>query len=147
MLWVLFWVLLEYMWCDFWRKKNTRVVCLETWILQIMVRRIIFERRRPWFPTVLRDTGPHLSHTCPTRHLKVQRYEDTCAVACVTKKGNEFERQPSLSGLPLTQNITQSSDDHHRDTWTKKPINLRLKYTLNMSRLGRTRREKYETRD
>ena len=49
--------------------------------------------------TVLCGTGPHLSHTCPTRHLKVQSYEDTCAVACTAKKGNEFERQPSLSGL------------------------------------------------
>ena len=75
---------------------------LEAWILQIMVWRIILERRRPWFPTVLRATGPHLSHTCPTKHLKVQSYEDTCTVACAAKKGNEFERQPSLSGLQDT---------------------------------------------
>jgi hypothetical protein len=50
-------------------------------------------------PTVLRDTGAHLWHTCPSRHLKVQSSEDTCEVACAAHKDGEFERQPSLPGL------------------------------------------------
>jgi hypothetical protein len=50
-------------------------------------------------PTVLRDTGPHLCHICPTRHLKVQSSEDTCEFACAAQKDGEFERQPSLPGL------------------------------------------------
>jgi hypothetical protein len=103
--------------------------------------------------TFLRTTRPYLSHTCPTRHLKVQNYEDTCDVACSTQKDNEFERQPrlpvqhrsSVTNLNynwtiifhfmfaghservfrlsvtkvtefLSPNITQSSDDHRRDT-------------------------------
>ena len=49
--------------------------------------------------TVLLVTGQHLSQTCPTRHLKVQIYEDTCEVACAAQKDNEFERQPCLPGL------------------------------------------------
>ena len=50
--------------------------------------------------TVLRDTGHHLSQTCPTRHLKVKIYEDTCEVPCTTQKDNEFERQQT-SHSPL----------------------------------------------
>ena len=42
--------------------------------------------------TVLRATGPHLSHTCLTRHLKVQTYENKCEVEYAAQKGNEFER-------------------------------------------------------
>jgi hypothetical protein len=49
--------------------------------------------------TVFHVTGPYVSHTCPTRHLKVHSYEDTCEVVCVTQKDNEFERQPSLPDL------------------------------------------------
>jgi hypothetical protein len=58
--------------------------------------------------TVLRDTGPHVSHTCPSRHLKVQIYEDTCEVACAGQKGNEFARQPSLP-LLLQDTVTAHS--------------------------------------
>ena len=76
-----------------------RVVSLEEWILQIMVWPIITWEKSTMVHTVLRDTGPYLSHTCPTRHLKVQSYEDTCEVAYSTQKDNEFERQPSLPGL------------------------------------------------
>ncbi len=41
-------------------------------------------------PTVFRDTGPHLRHACPTRHLKVQNSEDTCEVAYTAQKHIEF---------------------------------------------------------
>jgi hypothetical protein len=56
--------------------------------------------------TVLCVKRPHLSHTCPTRHLKVQNYEDTCDVACTTQKDNEFERQPRLPGQHLNYDWT-----------------------------------------
>ena len=52
----------------------------------------LLERRRPWFHTVLHTTGPYLSHTCLTRHLKVQTYENKCEVEYAAQKGNEFER-------------------------------------------------------
>ena len=78
---------------------RVREVSLEVWILQIMVWPIITWEKSTMVHTVFGGTGPHLSHTCPTRHLKVQSYEDTCEVSWVTQKGNEFERQPSLSGL------------------------------------------------
>ena len=78
---------------------RTRVVSLEDWILQIIVWTIITWETSTMVPVAYRDTGPHLWHTCPTRHLKVQNYEDTCEVGCVTQKDNEFERQPSLSRL------------------------------------------------
>ena len=49
--------------------------------------------------TVFLTTGQYLSQTCLTRHLKVQIYEDTCEVGCVTQKDNEFKRQPCLPVL------------------------------------------------
>ncbi len=49
--------------------------------------------------SVFRVTGQHLSHTCLTRHLKVQNYENKCKVECAAQKDNEFERSPSLPGL------------------------------------------------
>ena len=58
--------------------------------------------------TVLRVTGHHLSQTCPTRHLKVKIYEDTCEVVCVVQKDNEFERQPILPVL-LPDTVGQHS--------------------------------------
>ncbi len=77
----------------------TWVVSLEPWILQIMEWSIITWETPTTVHTVLRVTGPHVSHTCPSRHLKVQNYEDTCEVAYDSQKGNEFARQPSLSHL------------------------------------------------
>jgi hypothetical protein len=43
--------------------------------------------------------GPYLWHISPTRHLKVQNFEDTYEDVCAAQTHNEFERQPSLSGL------------------------------------------------
>ena len=78
---------------------RTWVVSLEPWILQIMGWSIITWETSTMVHTVLRDTRPYLSHTCPTRHLKVQSYEDTCEVAFAAQKDTEFERQPSLPGV------------------------------------------------
>jgi hypothetical protein len=81
---------------------RTRVVSLEAWILQIMVWSIITSETSTMVHTVLRATGPHVSHTCPTTHLKVQSYDDTCQIACAAQKDNEFEGQPSLPGVLQT---------------------------------------------
>ena len=78
---------------------STRVVSLEVWILQIMVWAIITRETSTMVHTVFRVTRPYLSHTCPTRHLKVQSYEDTCEVPYGVQKDYEFERQPSLPGV------------------------------------------------
>jgi hypothetical protein len=60
---------------------HTRVVSLEVWILQMLAWSIIMSyitwEMSSMVHSVLSDTRPHLSHTCPTRHLKVQIYEDT----------------------------------------------------------------------
>ncbi len=72
--------------------------------------------------------GQYLWHTSPTRHLKVQNSEDTYEDVCSTQKHNEFERQPSLSGLvqdtvrahfvcPLWRLRSWSSSNHHEVLW------------------------------
>jgi hypothetical protein len=68
-------------------------------------------------PTVFRDTGPHLWHTCPTRHVKVHSSRDTCESTCTGKRHNEFERQPTFlrrSGGPsedaLHSSVTNAAD-------------------------------------
>jgi len=75
---------------------RTSVVRLEAWILPIMVWTIITWQTSTMVPTVLRDTGPHLWHTCPTRHVKVHSSRDTCESACAAKKHHEFARQPTF---------------------------------------------------
>jgi hypothetical protein len=72
--------------------------------------------------------GPYLWHTSPTRHLKVQNFADTYEDVCATQKHNEFERQPSLSGLlqdtvrvhfvrPLRRQRSWSSSNHPEVLW------------------------------
>ncbi len=117
----------------------TRVVSLESWILQIMVWSIITWQTSTMVPTVLRDvrygpvSGLHLWHTCPTRHLKVQISEDTRFPVPYRKTENSNDNQASRvcwrtqwesilfvchegNRVDVPSNITQSSDDHHRDT-------------------------------
>jgi hypothetical protein len=107
---------------------RTWVVSLQPWILQIMGWSIITWETSTTVHTVFRTTGPHVSHTCPSRHLKVQSYEDTCEVACVAKKGNEFTRQPSLLRLledtvsvhsvhPLRRWRSSCCSKHHTVFW------------------------------
>jgi hypothetical protein len=93
---------------------RTRVVSLETWILQIIVSAIITWETSTMVPVVLRDTGPYLWHTCPTRHLKVQTKFTGTSVGhservflFVYYDGNRVD---------LDANITQCSYDHLRDT-------------------------------
>ena len=80
------------------------------------------------FRTALCERGPYLWHTSPTRHLKVQNFEDTYEDVCAAQKHNEFERQPSLSGLlqdtvrahfvrPLRRHRSWSSSNHYELLW------------------------------
>ena len=107
---------------------RTWVVSLEPRILQIMGWSIITWETSTTVHTVLRATGPHVSHTCTSRHLKVQSYEDTCEVACAAQKGNEFARQPSLPRLlqdtvsahsvrPLRRYRSSCCSKHHTVLW------------------------------
>jgi hypothetical protein len=107
---------------------HTWVVSREPWILQIMGWSIITWETSTTVHTVLRTTGPHVSHTCPSRHLKVQNYEDTCEVACAAQKGNKFARQPSLPRLlqdtvnahsvrPLRRQRSSCCSKHHTVLW------------------------------
>ena len=75
---------------------RTWVVSLEPWILQIMGWSIITWETSTTVHTVLRDTGPHVSHTCPSRHLKVQSYEDTRRYrsSCCSKHHTVLWRSP-----------------------------------------------------
>ena len=105
-----------------------RVVSLESWILQIMVWVIITWEPSNMVPTVFGDTGPHLWHTCPTRHVKVHSSRDTCESTCAAKRHNEFERQPTFWDVlespvrthyirPLRMQRTSECSKHHIVFW------------------------------
>jgi hypothetical protein len=84
----------------------------------------------------LNVTGPNLSHTCPTRHLKTLTTRINVRLNTPHRKetnsnGNQVCRVFSrtqwecilfvcyeTTGFDLDPNFTQSSDDRHRDTWS-----------------------------
>ena len=80
------------------------------------------------FRTAVCARGPYLWHTSPTRHPTVQNFADTYEDVCAAQTHNEFERQPSLSGLlqdtvkahfvrPLRRQRSWSSSNHYEWLW------------------------------
>ena len=89
------------------------------------------------FHTALYARGPYLWHTSPTRHLKVQNFEDTNEDVWASQKHNEFEREPSLSGLlqdsvrtyfvrPTRRQSSWSSSNHYE--WLRRSTTRHLFY-------------------
>ncbi len=92
------------------------------------------------FHTVVCTRGPYLWHTSPTRHLKVQNFEDKYEDVCAAQKHNEFERQPSLSVLRVIPLTWLNWCTYYRCLWKhlkchflQIELNNRLLYILQQS--------------
>ena len=109
---------------------HTRVVSLEGWILQIMLWTIITWETSTMVHT-FHDTGPHRSHTCPSRHLKVRATRTHVRLHPPHRKATNFVGpSPGHSESAFCSSVTKVSEFMNEwvlvATWKKSVWSTRI---------------------